>query len=122
MSNMQEKINKFYKKKDKTSNKQPICVLTRDIPTEEGYYWWTNFGEHTPCILQVRRDGDGFYAANWEYSFKIQKVNRKKFIEECKKFEMEQNKDGYYYGEELWCRIPDLYLPDEKTKIEPNSY
>lgn len=43
------------------------------IPKVEGYYWWTDGGEHTPTILKVTKEGGKFYAENNEYSFEVKK-------------------------------------------------
>ena len=73
--------------------------MTRKIPKKEGYYWFTNFGEHTPVILYVERNGNGFYASDEEFSFQI-KSDR----------------------EQLWSEKPiDLPIIDGKI-IEPFSY
>ena len=45
--------------------------MTKKIPTKAGYYWWTDFGEHTPCILKVEPVDGGFYASNEEYGFEV---------------------------------------------------
>lgn len=97
--------------------------FTRNLPKEEGYYWWTNFGEHTPTILEVKKGysdphGNTLWAQNEEFCFKIEKICLKK---EDKDPEL-LNEDGYYHGEELWCRIPDPYLPGGKKQVKSNCY
>ena len=52
--------------------------FTRKIPTSPGFYYWTNFGEHTPTILQVKKENDKLYAFNNEFYFEVTKQNRKK--------------------------------------------
>ena len=47
--------------------------MTTKIPTKAGYYWWTDFGEDTPCILWVEKSGGKLYASNEEYSFIVKK-------------------------------------------------
>lgn len=49
--------------------------MTKKIPTKAGYYWWSNMGEHTPCILHVEKMGRGFYASNEEYGFTVKLEN-----------------------------------------------
>lgn len=71
--------------------------LTKKLPTEPGYYWWTDFGEHTPTILRVTKEGGKLYASNEEYSFKVEAGD-----------------------EELWCRIPNPIIDGEV--VEPDSY
>lgn len=93
--------------------------LTYDIPDSPGYYYWTNFGEHTPTILKVKRSGDKFIASNDEYEFVVEPCNIKKVIKEAKEFGIEPM-DGHYYGEEMWAKIPELTL-DEKV-ISPDCY
>lgn len=98
--------------------------FTKELPKEEGYYYWTNFGEHTPTILEVKRDyssgvsGGQLWAQNEEFCFKVEKIQLKK---EDKDSEL-LNEDGYYHGEELWCRIPDPYLPGGKKQVKSNCY
>ena len=93
--------------------------FTHDIPTKAGYYWWTNFGEHTPTIVKVEKDGRTLYASDGEYDFTVKKVNLKKIIAECKKDEIEPV-DGHYFGEEMWCPI-EMPTMDGKV-IEPSCY
>lgn len=95
--------------------------FTNELPKKEGYYWWTNFGEHTPTIVEVVREGDGWFAQNEEFCFPVQKLNRKKIIKECVSSELGPNEDGYYYGEELWCYIPNPILPNGK-QVTPDCY
>lgn len=96
-------------------------TLTRDIPRKEGFYWYCNFGEHTPTILKVHKSDGRWWAQNEEFTFEISKQNRKKIIKECKELELEPI-DGFYHGEELWCYIPNPYLPNGKEQVEPDSY
>ena len=103
---------------------EPKLVFTKELPKKEGFYWYTNFGEHTPVVLEVRKDytdGGRLYAQNEEFCFKVERVNRKKNIEQCKKYEIEPI-DGYYHGEQLWCYIPSPWLPDMKKQVEPDCY
>jgi len=66
------------------------------MPTKEGYYWYCDFGEHTPCILKVTKEGRYFWAQNQEFSFVIKK-------------------DG-----SLWAFIPNPIINGET--VEPDSY
>lgn len=111
--------------------KTPKLVFTKDLPTEEGLYWWTNFGEHTPCVLEVKRDyssgGGGLYADNGEYSFRITKPDPQLELplpeeEDEDEWKEKDGKDTYKYGDELWCRIPNPYLPNGKKQVEPDCY
>lgn len=88
--------------------------FTKKLPTKEGYYWWTNFGEHTPTIVRVKRDysSKALYADNGEYTFKVEKPTVDK--------DPDMKVDGHYYGEHMWCYIP-VPLMDGK-KIEPDCY
>ena len=93
--------------------------FTYDIPDSPGYYYWTNFGEHTPTILKVERHGDSFYAYNEEYSFTVQPLDMKKVMENVEKYQFEPI-DGHYHGEEMWAKIPEVTLDGQV--IKPNSY
>ena len=96
-------------------------TLTRDIPTEPGFYWYCNFGEHTPTILEVTRCDGKLWAQDEEFCFKVEKQNREKVIKEAKELEMEPV-DGFYYGEQLWCRVPNPFLPDGDKPLKPGCY
>ena len=97
--------------------------LTYDIPDSPVYYYWTNFGEHTPTILHVELlDKEGskqFYASNEEFQFWVKPCDLKKAIEKAKKYGCIPV-DGHYHGEQMWAKIPDLML-DGKS-ISPNCY
>lgn len=75
-------------------------ILNTKAPTEPGYYWWTNRGEHTPCVLRVTstRHSSYLYASNGEYDFVVNPTN----------------------VDELWARIPNPWLNGEQ--IEPDSF
>lgn len=103
-------------------------LFTKTLPDKEGYYWWTNFGEHTPCILRVTKKYDGgFYATNEEFLITIEppppqldlpldEAIDPDDIREC---------DGnvvYKYGDELWCYIPPPFLPNEIKQVTPDCY
>ena len=85
--------------------------MISDLPTEEGYYYWTNFGEHTPTVMHVREYDGELYATDGEYDFKIEppepqlelKLDDDDFEEDdytvigdCK----------YSPNDELWGKIP----------------
>ena len=51
-------------------------IFTKKKPTKEGYYYYyCNFGEHTPCVLKVDIDysdsNKALWASNEEFCFKI---------------------------------------------------
>lgn len=95
--------------------------LTRDLPKSPGYYWYCNFGEHTPTIVQVTRDGKSMWAQNEEFAFKIERVDLREIAKTNREVGLEKNSDGFFHGEQLWCRIPDPALPNGKV-IKPDSY
>jgi len=96
-------------------------TLTKKLPTKEGMYWWTNFGEHTPCILRVSKQritgGDEvLWAKNEYFSFQV-----------CLPENIYKGHrlmvDGYFYGEELWAYIPNPTLSAGKViKYEYYNY
>lgn len=98
-------------------------VFSRTLPTKPGFYWYTNFGEHTPVVLQVTRDHSSgkLWAQNEEFCFQVRAVNVEKNKAECQKLEMEPV-DGFYHGEELWAYIPNPWLPNKKKQVTPDSY
>lgn len=112
--------------------KEMKIVFTKQRPTKEGFYWWTNFGEHTPCVLHVTRDyssGDkgDLYASNGEYEFQIRKPTEEeqqelKLEQEDDDFVEKDGKDTYKYGDELWCYIPPPFLPNETKQVKPDCY
>jgi len=101
--------------------------FTKSLPNKEGFYWWTNFGEHTPCILRVIRcEGEGFSAYNEEYSFDIACPNQLELsinepIDDDDIVEKDGN-DVYKFGDELWCYIPPPFLPNETKQVKPDCY
>jgi hypothetical protein len=106
--------------------KEMRLVFTKELPTKEGYYWWTCFGEHTPCVMNVSKDySDGsLWADNGEYSFKIEKEEPEQLeLEEDKDAWKEKDgKDSYKYGDNLWCYIPNPWLPNETKQVKPDCY
>lgn len=105
--------------------------FTKSLPDKEGYYWWTNFGEHTPCILRVTKkyNGQGFDACNEEYYFSINppppppqlELDISEPIDIDDVIERDGN-DVYKYGDELWCYIPPPFLPNETKQVKPDCY
>lgn len=104
--------------------------FTKSLPDREGYYWWTNFGEHTPCILRVTKkyNGKGFDAYNEEYSFSIDPPNPqlelpiKDSIEDDDNVREQDGDDVYRFGDELWCYIPPPFLPNDTKQVSPDCY
>lgn len=102
-------------------------IFTKELPDKPGYYWWTNFGENTPCILRVEKDytSGRFYAQNGEYDFYIDPPPSQLELPLKIKDEDIREQDGhdkYQYGDDLWCYIPSPYLPRGNKQISPNSY
>ena len=93
--------------------------FTKKLPESPGYYYWTNFGEHTPTILEVRKINGRLIASNEEFSLVVEKLDMEKVLKDAKEYEFEKI-DGHYYGEELWAKIPDVTLNGEV--IKPNSF
>jgi hypothetical protein len=103
--------------------------FTKELPTKPGFYWWTNFSEHTPCVLEVKKNHltGRLYANNGEYTFPIptkeeqfqlplqQEINEDDIRER-------DGTDVYTYDDELWCYIPNPWLPNETKQIKPDSY
>ena len=88
--------------------------FTHTIPTKPGFYWYTNFGEHTPTVLRVSKDYSTgkLYAADEEFAFE---VTQEKFDKDP-----ELKVDGHYYGESMWCAIPVPTL--DGKQIEADCY
>jgi hypothetical protein len=103
--------------------------FTKSLPDKEGYYWWTNFGEHTPCILRVTKKYNqrGFDAYNEEYSFSIEpppeqlELGINESIDEDSIVEKD-GEDTYKHGDELWCYIPPPFLPNNTKQVTPDCY
>jgi hypothetical protein len=94
--------------------------LTPAKPKKEGYYWWTNFGEHTPTVVEVKKESDGsLWADNGEYFFQIEdhKDQLDLFPREVV---YEVGRTKYYEGDELWGYIENPQIG--KEQIEPNSF
>jgi len=99
--------------------------MTPQPPTGTGYFWWTNFGEHTPTIMRVTRSYSDnlLYADNGEYSFPIDPNP-----ELCTEPEDEDDEpvvtiDGvsYYYGSSFWSNV--IELPEINGEfVLPDSY
>lgn len=104
-------------------------VFTEKLPTEVGFYWWTNFGEHTPTILEVRIDyssgGDSkkLWASNEEFCFEIKPPSPQQELGLKEEVDPDDFREGKYrYGDELWCRIPNPFLPGGKKQVESDCY
>jgi hypothetical protein len=84
--------------------------FTHKLPKKPGFYWFTNFGEHTPTVLRVTKDHNSgkLYASDEEFSFEVEDT----------KFEKDPDmKVGkHYYGEQMWCEIPVPTLDGKKIK------
>lgn len=92
--------------------------FTKKLPNKPGFYWYTNFGEHTPVVLEVSRDygTQKLFASNEEFSFEIRKQKSRKLDEG------EEYVEGKFkHGDELWCYIPNPCLPNGK-QVEPDYY
>ena len=118
------------KSKISSNGQAPVLVFTKELPTKEGYYWWTNFGEHTPVVLEVVKDysnGGKLYAQNEEFGFPIsqpepqQELILPEAVDEDE-WKEKDGKDSYKYGDELWCYIPNPWLPNMSKQTEPDCY
>jgi len=95
-------------------------------PTGEGYYWWTNFGEHTPTIMRVTRSHSrdkSLYADNGEYNFPIDSEPNIQTTPEGEDEEPVITIDGvdYYYGTDMWSKA--IELPEINGEfILPDSF
>ena len=106
-------------------NKDMKLVFTKNLPTGEGYYYWTNFGENTPCVLQVKMDWSTktLWAMNEEYCFEIKSPDRQQVLDLPEHLDPDIPKEGKYsYGDELWCRIPNPFLPSGEKQVKPYCY
>ena len=107
----------------KTQVKEMKLIFTEELPKEPGFYWWTNFGEHTPTVLEVKKDTDGaLWADNGEYTFKIEPPDPQKEMELFGDEEDPPVEGKYKFGDELWCRIPNPYLPNRKKQVKSSCY
>lgn len=102
--------------------------MTIQPPKGEGYFWWTNGGEHTPTIMRVRRSYSNrkLYADNGEYSFEVddEPEIRDKPDEDYEEEEPVFAVDGvkYYHGTSLWSESP-IELPEiEGEFVQPDSF
>lgn len=88
--------------------------FTHTLPKKPGFYWFTNFGEHTPTVLRVTRDYSNgrLYAHDEEFAFEIKEEKIDK--------DPEMMVDGHYYGEQMWCYIPVPTL--DGKQIEADCY
>jgi hypothetical protein len=90
--------------------------FTHKVPDKPGFYWYTNFGEHTPTVLRVTKDYSTgkLHAHDGEFDFEVPK--------KAQPFEKdpEMKVDGHYYVEEMWCKIEVPTL--DGKKIEADCY
>lgn len=93
-------------------------ILTATLPSKPGFYYYCNFGEHTPTVVEVTRSDRKLWAQGGEFCFEIDKStpdeddNDPDMIVEGK----------YRFGDQLWCYIPNPYLPGGKKQVKPNCY
>ena len=107
------------------NNNKIKLIFTEKLPDKEGYYFWTNFGEHTPTILKVEKDytTKTFWASDAEFCFEIKKPDPQQELELEEDIDPDRFREGKYkYGDELWCYIPNPYLPGGKKQVEPDCY
>lgn len=86
--------------------------FTHKLPRKPGFYWFTDFGEHTPTVLRVTKDSNSgkLYASDSEFCFEIKK---EKVIKDP-----DTKIDGHYHGECMWCEIPVPTLDGKKIVAE----
>ena len=99
--------------------------MTFNPPTGAGYFWWSNFGEHTPTILRVTRSYSNakLYADNGEYSFEVRPEPEIYTAPQYEDDEPVINIDGvdYYYGTSMWSSA--IELPEINGEfVLPDSY
>lgn len=109
-----------------TKNEIKLC-LSDKLPDKEGYYWYCNFGEHTPVILRVIKDykTKALWAQDEEFCFEIKEKEKTPKKLNLNK-DLEDEEDNYVdkpfkYGDELWCYVPNPFLPTGK-QIKPDCY
>ena len=92
--------------------------FTHKLPTKPGFYWWTNFGEHTPTVLRVTKDYSSgkLYASDEEFCFEIVERDPELPLEFAKDPDMMV--DGHYYDEHMWCEIPVPTMDGKKIEID----
>jgi hypothetical protein len=97
--------------------------MTIQPPTKPGYYWWTNFGEHTPTIMNVTKHGRGLYASNGEYEFVVEKEPEVITEPEDEYDEVVMTIDGigYYHGSCFWAGPIELPELGGET-LQPDSF
>ena len=87
-------------------------IFTHTLPKRPGFYWFTNFGEHTHTVLRVTESGGGLWATDEEFCFEVKKEKIDK--------DPDMEVDGHYYGENMWCEIPVPTL--DGKQIEADCY
>lgn len=95
--------------------------LSDKLPDKEGFYYWTNFSEHTPTILYVKKSNNKFWAQNEEFCFEVTKIVPEEERKEHDFIENDYVDKPYRYGDELWCYIPNPILSNGKV-IKPFCY
>lgn len=106
---------------------EPKLVFTKNVPRKVGYYWYTNFGEHTPVVLEVTKDYSSgkLFAQNEEFCFEIRSQREEQAEMDFDEDDDWREKDGdveYRYGDQLWCYIPNPWLPSGTKQVEPDCY
>jgi len=97
--------------------------MTTQPPTVPGYYWWTNLGEHTPCILEVKEHRGELWAENYEFGFRVDPEPHLVTEPDDLIDEPTLTIDGidYYYDSYFWAGPIDL--PElNGEKIQPDSF
>jgi len=99
--------------------------MTFKAPSGTGYFWWTNFGEHTPTIMRVTRSRGQLYASDGEYEFAFSPGEEE--ISDTPEDEdddpvLEIEGKGYYHGTSMWSESP-IELPEINGEfIQPDSF
>lgn len=99
-------------------------IFTEELPTKPGFYWYCNFGEHTPVVLEVSPDYSTktLWAYNEEFAFEIKPPDPQQDLPLEEEEEDELIEGKYRYGDQLWCYIPNPFLPGGKKQVEPDCY
>ncbi len=98
--------------------------MTTVPPTVPGYYWWTNLGDDTPAIVEVKDCGSYFLASNSDREFSVDPGQAYEVLEPT--YDLDEpviNIDGvdYYFGTEFWAgpiALPEL----GGEQIEPRHF
>jgi hypothetical protein len=103
----------------------PVLIFTKNLPTKVGFYWFTNFGEHTPVVLEVVRSNGKLWAQNEEFGFPIREESPQQELDLDTDYDLWKEHDGpdhYQYGDKLWCYIPNPWLPNMSKQVQPDCY